>query len=103
MFIEILRPNPSGGIVGIVYEHLKIMLPHLTDYVPALLKNLSKETKEVNLTEDFNVNLINFDKRRGTHQFLEELFYNNYTHQITLSTRITNRPATVIDNMITFL
>ena len=39
-------------------------------FVP-LLKNLDKENKEVILTGDFKVNLLNFGKKRGIHQFLE--------------------------------
>ena len=70
------------------------------EFFEPLLKNLNKENKEVILTGDFNVNLLNFGKKRGTHQFLEELFFhNNYTPQITLPTRITDRSATLIDNI----
>ena len=64
-----------------------------------LLKNLNKENKEVVLTEVVNVNLRNFGKKRGTHQFSEQLFHNNYTPQISLPTRITDRSATLIDNI----
>ena len=45
------------------------------------------------------MNLLNFGKKRGNHQFLGELFHNNYTPQITLPTRITDRSATLIDNI----
>ena len=44
------------------------------------------------------MNLLNFGRKIGTHQFLEELFHNNYTPQITLPTRITDRSSTLIDN-----
>ena len=64
-----------------------------------LLKNLNKENKEVVLTKDFNLNLLNFGKKRGTHQFSEQLFHNNYNPQISLPTRITDRSATLIDNI----
>ena len=43
------------------------------EFFAPLLKNLNKENKEVILTGDLNVNLRNFGKKRGTHQFLEEL------------------------------
>ena len=66
-------------------------------FVP-FLKNLNKENKEVISTGDFNMNHLNFAKKRGTHQFLE-LFHNNYTPQITLPTRITDGLATLIDNI----
>ena len=68
------------------------------EFFAPLLKNLNKENKAI-LTGDFKVNLLNFGKKRGTHQFLEELFHNNYTTQITLPTRITDRSATLIDNI----
>ena len=45
------------------------------------------------------MNLLNFGKKRGTHQFLEELFHNNYTPQITHPKRITDRLATLIDTI----
>ena len=48
---------------------------------------------------DFNVNLINYNKNRGTYEFLEQLFNHDYTPQITLPTRITKKTATLIDNI----
>ena len=47
---------------------------------------------------DFNVNLINYHKNRGTYEFLEQFFNHNFTPQITLPTRITEKIATLIDN-----
>ena len=99
IFIEILRPDLPGGTVGTIYKHPSMSVPTFNVEIFApLLKNLNKENKEVILTGDFNVNLLNFGKKRGTHQFLEELFHNNYTPQITLPTRITDRSSTLIDN-----
>ena len=99
IFIEILRPDLPGGTVGTIYKHPSMSVPTFNVEIFApLLKNLNKENKEVILTGDFNVNLLNFGKKRGTHQFLEELFHNNYTPQITLPTRITDRSNTLIDN-----
>ena len=48
---------------------------------------------------DFNVNLINYYKNRGTYEFLEQLFNHNFTPQITLPTRITEKTATLLDNI----
>ena len=45
------------------------------------------------------MNLRNFDKKRGTHQFLDEHFHNNYTPQITLPTRVNDRLTTLTDNI----
>ena len=67
------------------------------EFFAPLLKNLNKENKEVILTGDLT--LLNFGKKRGTHQFSEELFHNNYSPHITLPTRTTDRLATLIDNI----
>ena len=48
---------------------------------------------------DFNINLINYSKNRGTHEFLEQLFNHNFTTQITLPTRINEKTATLVDNI----
>ena len=44
---------------------------------------------------DFNVNLINYLKNRGTYEFLEQLKNHNFTSQITLTKKI----ATLTDNI----
>ena len=44
---------------------------------------------------DFNVNLINYLKNRGTYEFLEQLNNHNFTSQITLTKKI----ATLTDNI----
>ena len=48
---------------------------------------------------DFNVNLINYHKNRGTYEFLEQFFNYNFTPQITLPIRIIEKTATLIDNI----
>ena len=48
---------------------------------------------------DFNANLINYNKNRGIYGSLEQLFNHNFTPQITLPTRITEKAATLIDNI----
>ena len=100
ILIEILRPDLPGDIIGTMYKHPSMNVSTFKEeFLAPLFKNLNKENKEVILAEDFNVNLLNFGKKRGTHQFSEELFHNNYTPQITLPTRITDRSITVIYNI----
>ena len=48
---------------------------------------------------DFNVNLINYHKNRVTYEFLQQFFNHNFTPQITLPTRITEKTVTLIDNI----
>ena len=71
------------------------------EFFAPLLKTSIKKIKKLGdfKTGGFNVNLRNFGKKRGTHQFLNEHFHNNYTPQITLPTRINDSLATLIDNI----
>ena len=64
-FIEILRPNLPGGIARTIYKHPSISVSTFNaELFAPLLKNLNKENKEVILTEDFTVNLLNFGKKK---------------------------------------
>ena len=80
IFIEILRPDLPGGIVGTIYKHPSMnVFTFNAEFFAPLLKNLNKENKEVILTGNFNMNLLNFGKKRGTDQLFEDLFHNNYS------------------------
>ena len=52
------------------------------------------------ITDDFNLNLLNYAKNTGTFEFLESVFSNNSTRQINLPTRITGTSSALIDNVL---
>ena len=64
-----------------------------------MLNAIHYENRSTLLTSDFNIDLINYDKKRGTYNFLELLFNHNFTPQFTLPTRVTEKSATLIDNI----
>ena len=64
------------------------------EYLRDILTKIKTKKKNIILTGDFNVNLINYNKNRGTYEFLEQLFNHKFTPQITLPTRITEKAAT---------
>ena len=70
-----------------------------TIHLKNMLNAIHHENKSTLLTGDFNVNLISYNKKRGTYNFLELLFNHNFTPQITLPTRVTEKSATLIDNI----
>ena len=100
VFIEVLIPNKQNQLIGTVYKHpsmnvSKFNLEYLTD----ILTKIKNENKNIMLISDFNVNLINYYKSRSTYEFLELLFNHNFTPQITLPIRITEKITTLIDNI----
>ena len=70
------------------------------DHLENMLNAIHYENKRTLLTGDFNINLTNYNKKRDSNNFLELLFNLNFTPQITLPTRVTEKSATLI---VTFL
>ena len=58
------------------------------------------ENKNCILTGNFNLNLLKHAKSPGVSKFLENLLSHNFMPQITLPTRITEKTATLIDNIL---
>ena len=56
------------------------------DHLKNMLNVIHYENKSTLLTGDFIVNLINYNKKGGTYNFLELLINPNFTPQITLPT-----------------
>ena len=57
------------------------------DHLKNMLNAIHYENKSTLLTGDFNVNLINYNKKRGTYNFLELPFNLNFTLQIIHPTK----------------
>ena len=100
VFIELLLSNKPSQIIGTIYKHPSMDVSTFTnDHLKNMLNAIHYGNKSTLLTGDFNVNLINYDKKRGTYNFLELLFNHNFTPQITLPTRVNEKSATLIDNI----
>ena len=69
------------------------------EYLTDTLTKIKNENENAILNVDFNVNLINYSKNRGTYKLLEQLFNHNFNPQITFPTRITEKTVTLIDKI----
>ena len=100
VFIEVLIPNKQNQLIGTVYKHPSMNVSKFNrEYLTDILTKIKNENKNIMLMGDFNVNLINYYKSRSTYEFLELLFNHNFTPQIMLPSRITEKIATLIDNI----
>ena len=100
VFTELLLSNKPSQIIGTIYKHPSMNASTFTNgHLKNMLNAIHYENKITLLTVDFNVNLINYDKKRGTYNFFELLFNQNFTPQITLPTRVNEKSATLIDNI----
>ena len=48
---------------------------------------------------DYNINLLNNDTHKGTHEFVDDLFANSFKPLIDKPTRVTSTSSTLIDNI----
>ena len=71
------------------------------DFMNTLFDKLTKENKPSVISGDFNLNLIKYTQNRGVNQFLENILSNNFIPNKTLSIKVTEKSATLIDNIFT--
>ena len=69
------------------------------EFLEPLLSKIKAEGKATFLAGDFNFNLIKYNKNKGTAEFLEHLFSNNFTVHITLPTKSTLTSEKLTDNI----
>ena len=101
VFTEVIIPNKQSCILGTIYKHLSMKhLKFNNDYMEELLRVITHENKNCILTGDFNLNLLKHAKSPGVSKLLENLLSHNFMPQITLPTRITEKTATFIDNIL---
>ena len=70
------------------------------DFLQKFLNKIYTEKKFSVLAGDFNLNLIKYSKTTGINQFLAITLSHHFLPRITLSTRVTARTATFIDNIL---
>ena len=66
VFIELLLSNKPSQIIGTIYKHPSMNVFTFTNNeLKNMLNAIHYENKSTLLTGGFNVNLINYDKKRG--------------------------------------
>ena len=99
-FIEILNKKQENMIIGCVYKHLKHEVSDFTNnFITPLLDKLSNKNKDIMITGDFNINLINYNDDKNTGSFLDTMFSQSFLPYITTPTRITRKTKTLIGNI----
>ena len=71
------------------------------DFMDILFDELTKENKPSVISGDLNLNLIKYTQNRGVNQFIEKTLSNNFIPHISFPTRVTEKSATLIDNIFT--
>ena len=70
------------------------------NFMENLLNKIKQESEKAILAGDFKLNLIKYAQKTGVNQFLEIVLSNNFMPQITLPTKVAQKSATLIDNIL---
>ena len=70
------------------------------NFMENLLNKIKQESEKTILAGDFKLNLIKYAQKTGVNQFLEIVLSNNFMPQITLPTKVAQKSATLIDNIL---
>ena len=102
LFIEIPKEkigNKCNMIVGVVYRPPDTDMNSFNELLSDVLMKIKSERKDSYLLGDYNVNLLNIDKHGPTQDFADLMYSNSLFPCITKPTRVTNKSATLIDNI----
>ena len=70
-----------------------------TEHIETILHNLARENKNIFILGDFNINPLNCVSHSASENFLNMMNSNYLLPYILQLTRVTNRSATLIDNI----
>ena len=99
-FIEVIDPQKSNIVIGILYRHPSMDLDDFNkNFLNKPLEKVSKEHNSVYLLGDFNANLLNYNDHPPTNEFLDSLASNLVILYILQLTRITGHSETLIDDI----
>ena len=102
LFIEIDKSfigKSQDAVVGVIYRPPDTDMTAFNDYLNSLLIKTKAEKKLLYILADFNINLLNADTHGATQDFLDIMYSNSLLPNITKPTRVTQRSATLIDNI----
>ena len=74
--VEIINKNDKNMVADCIYKHPKeTVFNFLDNYLFPLLQKFSYESKQIVIVGDFNINVLNYNrKKKKTENFLDTMF-----------------------------
>ena len=99
-FIEISENRKKSLVVGCIYKHPGMPVNEFANaYFSPISDKVNKERKKGVFLGDFNINLLDFGKKKEVDKFIDTASSHNFFPTITFPTRITDSSSTLIDNI----
>ena len=99
LFVEMVNPNGKNILIGVVYRPPGSNPNDFLLYVQNLMQNSIFTNKHVYLMGDFNIDLMKCNSQHISQEFVETLMSVSLLPLISKPTRVTDRSATLIDNI----
>lgn len=100
IFIE-LQQEEKHIIIGVIYRPPNNNNKEFEEYLDKTLTRITQENKSTYIMGDFNIDLLKIDKNKFTDNFINQLLSSAFYPLISKPTRMTNKTATLIDNIFT--
>ena len=100
IFIEI-ELNGGRIHVGIIYRTSDADVRNFCDYLVNILESLKPHNQPCYIMGDYNIDLLKHSTHNPTSTFLDLMFSDSFIPLINKPTRVTQKTATLIDNIFT--
>lgn len=101
LFIELKTNKKETIVIGVLYRPPNSKLNEFEDELENLLSKINKENKLFYLMGDINIDMLKMNQVSSVDKFMHQLFSSSFYPLVTKPTRITDRSATLIDNILT--
>ena len=84
---------------NLIYRPPDTDIKEFNDYILQCLTQIKAEKKIAYLLRDYNINLLNIDKHAASKDFADAMFSHFFFPVITKPTRVTDKSATLLNNI----
>ena len=99
VWVKIKNAKSKNTLCCCAYRHSSSSPERFTEHIETILHNLTRENKNIFILGDFNINLLNCVNHPASESFLNMMNSNFLLLYILQPTRVTDRSATLIDNI----
>ena len=99
VWVEIKNIKSKSILCCCAYRHPSSFPERFTEHIETILHNLARENKNIFILGDFNIELLNCENHPASENFLNMMNSNCLLSYILQPTLVTDRSATLIDNI----
>ena len=101
LWFEVTNTDDETFLISVIYRHPKGNVNHFSDSIGNSITKIidDRKIKDCIIVGDMNIDLIKYDIRQSTAEFLSTMLIHCFMPTISLPTRVTNHSCTLIDHI----